>query len=795
MNQLQTNKAMFRSTAIALAVTSSFTMAPMSIAQQTQNADVPEDEGFERILVSATRRVNDVQDIPVNIMALSAAQLERDRVYDLVDVSKWVPGLTVVDQGGRSSNTIIVRGLNTDSLGPSGTNTGGGTVATYLGEIPLYLDMKLTDIDRVEVLIGPQGTLYGAGTLGGAIRYMPKKAEMDITTGKIYGGVSNLAHSDELGNTVGAVVNVPLIDDTLALRASFQHLKEAGFIDYANVVREVGVSNPQPSAEDFDDNIKNVKDANGETTDTARVSLRWMPNDKFEANLNYYYQNQDIEGRSLVHQESYNTGPYESGLRVEEPNNLKSTLYSLEMTYDLGFAELVSATGYSQYDELGSRDQTDLLLDFEYGYEDFPSFTAFTREVQDDSTVTQELRLVSTGEGPISWILGGFYNQYKSFATSEEFTPGIPEFYGVDRPDNLEYYEVTDIEQTESALFGEVAYDVNEDLTVTLGARLYKYDTDVTQGFDLPLLNTLYGAPSDSIAPDLVTNVASDDGSLFKLNVGYDLNDDALVYFTASEGYRIGGVNSVKPCTPEDLGTQGQALCALPDEVSILPDTTTNYEIGLHSTWLKNTLIVNASIFYIDWNDIQIGDVTENGGITITRNGGKAESQGFELSSRALLGNGWSVQGSYAYTKAELSEFAEGLVDGSDAFAGDRLPGSPEHSFSFGATYDTEVFNGMPLLVNYGVSYTGDVYTRVGLRDFGEELPSYTLHNLSMTLSGDVWDVTLYAKNLFDEYAITSTRNGIEDIETVAGFDRRSYGRYINQPRAIGIEFSYTFGD
>ncbi|MFW8590688.1 TonB-dependent receptor [Glaciecola sp. 2405UD65-10] len=770
-------------------------MPSILAAQEADANEATEDEGFERILVSATRRVNDVQDIPVNIMALSASQLERDRVYDLVDISKWVPGLTVVDQGGRNSNTIIVRGLNTDSLGPSGTNTGGGTVATYLGEIPLYLDMKLTDIDRVEVLIGPQGTLYGAGTLGGAIRYMPKKAEMDLTSGKVYGSVSNLAHSDDIGSSFGGIINVPLIDDTLALRASFQHLEEAGFIDYANVVREVGVSNPQPSAADFDANIKNVKDANDEVTDTARVSLRWTPTEDLEANLNYYYQNQDVGGRSLVHQESYGTGKYESGLRVEEPNNLKSSLLSLEISYDLGFAELVSASGYSEYDELGNRDQTDLLLDFEYGYEDFPSFTAFTREVQEDSTTTQELRLVSYSDSAFSWIVGGFYNKYESFATSEEFTPGIPEFFGVDRPDNLEYYSVADLEVTETALFGEIAYEFTDDLTVTLGARFYNYDTDVTQGFDLPLLDTLYGAPSDSLEPDLVTNTASDEGSLFKLNVGYDITDDALVYFTASEGYRIGGVNSVKACTEEDLSGQSQALCALPDEVSILPDTTQNYEIGMHSTWLNNTLIVNASVFLIDWDDIQIGDVTANGGINITRNGGKAESKGLELSSRALLGNGWSMQGSYAYTKAELSEFAEGLVDGSDAFSGDRLPGSPEHSLSFGITYDTEVFDGMPLLVNYGLSYTGDVYTRVGLRDFGEVLPSYTLHNFSMTLSGDAWDVTLYAKNLFDKYAITSTRSGVEDIRPVNGFDVRSYGRYVNQPRSVGVEFSYTFGE
>ena len=780
----------FTYSALAIAV-STVLLPSTTIAQEVQN----EDQGFEQILVTGTRRVNDVQDIPVNIMALSATQLERDRVYDLVDVAKWVPGLTVVDQGGRNSNTIIVRGLNTDSLGPSADNTGGGTVATYLGDIPLYLDLKLIDMERVEVLIGPQGTLYGAGTLGGAIRYIPKKAETDFMSAKVYGDINSVAHSDSKGNTFGAIVNVPIIEDTLAVRASFQHFEDPGFIDYTNVVQEIGVSNPQPSEADYDDNLVHVKDANGDKVDTARISLRWTPNDEFEANLSYYYQDQEIEGRSLVQQESFNTGPYQSSLRVLEPNSLKNKLFSLEMSYDLGFAELVSATGLSQYDEVGQRDQTDLLLGFEYGYESFPSFTAFTREIQEDKTLTQEIRLVSTSDGPLSWIVGGFYNKYETFNTSEEFTPGIPEFYGIIRPDNLEYFSLEDKVEKEQAIFGEISYEVTDDVTVTLGARIYEYETQVTQGFDLPLLDTLYGAPSDSFEPDLQDNEAEDDGSLFKINVGYDLTDDALVYFTASEGYRIGGVNSVPPCTEDNLNNPSQALCALPDEVLILPDETKNYEIGMHSTWLNNKLIINGSLFYIDWTDIQISDVTANGGLPITINGSKASSKGLELSWRALLGDGWSTQGSYAYTNAELGADAEEFVDGDDAFSGDRLPGSPEHSFSFGLAYDTEIFNGMPLLVNYGMTYTGDIYTRVGLRDFGEVLPSYTLHNVTMTVSGDVWDITLYAKNLFDKYAVTSTRAGREDIRQVAGFDVRSYGRYVNQPRTVGIEFTYNFGD
>jgi outer membrane receptor protein involved in Fe transport len=788
---MRTHKTLFNYSSIALAISTSLFGATKVSAQEL---DVKVQE-IEKVVVTGTRRMNDVQDVPVNITALSAVQLERDRVYDLVDVAKWVPGLTVIDQGGRTSNPIIVRGLSTDSLNPNPTNTGGGTVATYLGDIPLFINLNLHDVERVEVLIGPQGTLYGAGTLGGAIRYIPKKAETDLLSAQVFGEVNSLSQSDGTGSTIGGVVNVPLINDKLALRASYQRYKNPGFIDYVNLVLEPGVSNPQPSEEQREQNLTSVKDANGEETETTRISLRWTPTDELEVNLNYNYQDQFVEGRTLVHQDSFGTGPYESGMRVLEPNSLKNTLYSLELSYDFGFAELVVAAGESDYDELGQRDQTDLLLDFQYGYENFPSFTAFTREIQEEEVSTQEVRLVSQSEGPLSWIIGGFRSEFELSATSEEFTPGYPEFIGVVRPDNLEFFSQGDEELVESAIFGELGYDVTESLNVTLGARFYEYDTVVTQGFDLPLANTAGGAPADQISPDLVTNRTKDSGSLFKFNLGYDVNDEALIYFTASEGYRIGGVNSVVACTPENLSGNGQALCALPDEVLILPDKTENFELGARLSGLNNRFFLNASAYYINWTDIQVQDVTENGGLPITVNGGKATSKGFELSYRALHGNGLSSQGSYAYTDASLATDEPEFVDGDDAFRGDRLPGSPRQTLAFGLTYETEVYQGMPLLVNYGLNYIGDVYTRVGLRDFGERLPSYTLHNLSATLSGDVWDITLYAKNLFDKYAITSTRSGRENIRQVNDFDVRLYGQFVNQPRTVGVEFTYNFGD
>ncbi len=410
--------------------------------------------------MTATRRSESLQDIPINITALSSAIIERDRLTDLNDIARVVPGMTVVDQGPRSSQTLTVRGLNVSSITATDqSNDGGNTVGTYVGEIPLYIDLKLNDMERVEVLMGPQGTLYGAGTMGGAVRYIPNRPQADALSYQVRGDGYGLSHSDDAGYEGGGTVNVPIIADKLALRASVDYLDDPGFIDYNYLVRQAGVSNPQPDFNDPNDvnaNLKQKKDANTEQTWSSRVALRYT-GDTLDSTLSYYYQDQDIGARQINHQAAFDTGKYESAHRFLEPNTRKNELLALEMVADLGFAALTSATGYSEYTENGQRDQTDLLLTFETGYELFPSFSAYTRDAADADTFTQELRLVSTSDGPFNWIVGAFYNDYQADSLSQEFTPGFDQFAvdnlgGVQlRPDSLEYYEAIDQTEKESA--------------------------------------------------------------------------------------------------------------------------------------------------------------------------------------------------------------------------------------------------------------------------------------------------------------------------------------------------------
>lgn len=786
-------------------------------------ASTPAQQGvIQEIIVTANRRANTVQEVPINITAIDGNVIRNRRLVGLDELARVVPGLDVVDLGPRDEvSDIVVRGLNTSSLGPTFSND---AVATYLGDIPLPVDLKTNDLERVEVLIGPQGTLYGSGTLGGAIRYIPRRPENEFEA-EIRGTMFALGQSDGLGADTGFTINVPLIDEKLSLRASLDYLDDPGFIDYSFVVRQPGVSNPQPDFSDPADvtaNLRRVEDANGEQTLSGRVALRWMPTNSVETTLTYYYQDIKAEGRTLSHVESFGTGPYESGLRYEEPNDIRNELLGLEVIADLGFAELTSATGVSNHLDRGRRDQTDLLLDFEFLYETFPTFSAFTRENNEADTLTQELRLVSTGTGPLTWIGGLFYSKFERDATSEEFTPGFDQ-WAVDnlggvqlRPDSLEYIEVTDDDLTESALFGELSYAFADDWEVTVGARIYDFEETLTGGFGLPLYYTVYlGYPQDLIEPNLATNDTQDSGSLYKFNLAHNFSDDILGYLTVSEGYRIGGLNSVPECTPEQLSSGAQQLCALPDEILIKADTTTNYEIGVHSTLAGGRLVLNGAIYYIDWSDIQVDDTTVNGALSIISNGGKAESKGFELSANWRINDHWGFTGTYAHNEAELSESTSSLL-GDDLTgelltpAGSRLPGSPENQGSLSLTYTAVLENALTLDVRYGAAYKGNVLNSIGAQQYpsvlpwhGEKLPSYTLHDLTVSLSSDRWSASIYVDNLTDEYAIVGTRSSRRLVEqfrhfsqapnNTSGFLLRSYGQYVARPRTVGVSFEYSF--
>lgn len=805
----------FKPNIVACAIAAQFFTAGHAVAAEQQ---VATEKAIETIQITATRRAGSVQEAPLNITALDGDVIKDQNIGDLEDVARWVPGLTIADQGGREGSPIIVRGLNTNT---SDRISDGGTVATYVGEIPLNIDLRLTDVDRVEVLIGPQGTLYGAGTLGGAIRYLLKQPQLDITEGQVTGDVFSLNESDGTGGEFGLVFNTPLIDDVLAIRASVNYYTNPGYIDYNFVVQNPGVSNPNPdftNPQDVSANLRSVSDVNDEQITTGRVSLRWQANEAVEATLNYFYQKQENGGNSTSQYNSLSdssalqgmVGQYENAARILEPGEEENDLLSLEIKADLGFAELVSASGWSSYEQSGQRDQTDLLYDIWTGYAEFPAFVAQTLDTSKRDSFTQEIRLVSNSDSAFNWIVGGYYNKLETHSDDREYTPGLTEFWGDDIPNlqqDLEYILVSDSETTEKALFGEVGYAFTDQFNVTLGARFYEYDVSTTAGSATPL----YSGDFESLNDLAMENVsASDNGNLFKFNASYTFDSGVLAYFTVSEGFRIGGGNGIAPC-PDVLPEQ-QIVCALPNEEDYKPDTTVNYELGFKSSWFKNRLHFNAALFNVDWKDAQVGTATVNGQELITSNAGAANSKGVEISSRAIIADNWTAYATYAYAKAELTEDAPGLLgtldkkytqyqayyDGTD---GDRLPGAPEHQLSFGLRYEQDVLDDKLLSINYGMTAQSDVITKVGLKADGETLAGYALSNLSAKLTGDMWSATIYVDNLFDKYAFTSVRRDkswagmakYEELNKELPELQRVYGHYTTAPRTIGMKFTYNF--
>ena len=821
------NTRSFQLSTLSVAVTSAlFTGIP---AAQAQVTDPAPQTVREEVIVTATRREESVQDIPINITAVGASQIESQRLENLVDISRRVPGLTVVDQGARSSNITTVRGLNTSSVtAQDGANDGGGTVATYLGDIPIFVDLDLNDLNRVEVLIGPQGTLYGAGTLGGAIRYIPNKPMADEMTVSVRGDVYDLSQSDTLGGDFGATINIPVVEDKLAIRASIDYDDDPGYIDYTRLVREPGVSLAAP---DLDDpaavrrNLRTKEDVNDLETLAGRFAIRYS-GDVIDSTLTYYYQDREAGGRNINHQDASGTGQYEAAHRFEEPSEIKNDLLALEFIADLGFGEFTSATGYGEYTQNGQRDQTDLLLALfgfgaSYGYENFPSFAAFTREDAKQETFTQEFRLVSTSDSAINWIVGAFYSKFEEDATSREFTPGYMDFLindngfpplsdvsqaFLDMNGPLEYIEVGDEEREELALFGEIGFEFGG-FQATFGARWFEYDVEASGGFQTPLINIAFDEPQTaedlaaSVTPTVQVNEADDDDIIYKANLSYRFTDDIMSYFTWSQGYRNGVANSVAECTDEELASQ-QPLCAKPDEVLVESDTTENFELGLRTQ--GDNYIFNAAVYYIEWDDIRVDGVTEFGGLPIFVNGSEARSQGIELSSQFQVTDALVVEGTYAYNDAELRETAPGIIEGQfieggnigdnvDGQKGDRLPGTPEHQVFLSTTYTCALDGGSSLDFNWNMTAQSDVLTKVGGRAGGEELDGFALHNVALTWYNDDLSVTLYGDNVFDKYYETGVRRDASYIADVGLFDLRRYYTNVGRPRQVGVRFNYEF--
>lgn len=776
---------------------------------QEAAADPEQGGNAGEIVVTATRRATSLQDVPINISAVGSEQISRQRLDDVRDIADFTPGMTIADTGPGSTGTIVLRGLNASDLDSSGASY-DDSLGVYLGEVPLYYDFKLLDLARVETLLGPQGTLYGLGTLAGAIRNIPNRPNLDTVEIEAHGRVYGKSQSGDVGVQVDGVINIPIIKDHIAFRTATGYYFDPGFIDYTLLLQEPGVSLPQPSGPtgvtpaDYAANLTSQSDLNFEKTVTTRNQLLFQFSEDLKVNFTYAYQETSTDGGQYNSNGVLGTGRYESAARYIEPVKRRAHLGSMEINANLGgIADLVATTAYTHVKNNLQSDNTDLLLDLDYGYEDFPAFSSFNESQNTRKQFNQEVRFVSRHGGPFNWVLGGFYNQQKRQQDYREILPNHPwvAFGTLPNPDEVEYASYVRSKVTEKAIFGEGTFKVTPAWQVTAGGRYFGYTSEIAGRATLPLL----GEPVSPYDLPSAGGTSKNSGWVWKFNSSYNFTPDIMLYATYSKGYRIGGPNTVAPCVLPLDPTQ-QNVCALPNEIQFGPDTTKNLEVGLRAQLFDRLLTMNVNVYKIDWEGIQVDSATINGIVGITVNGGKAKSEGVEASFQLKPVTGLSIQGTYSFNNARLTEDVPSIIAVNspagtypsspiqlDALAGDRLPGSTRHSGSLGATYTTPVGAGA-IVADWTATYRGDVVTRLGWdRAFGDKLPGFVLHRASVAYETDKFTLGLFANNIFNKFAVVSVANDRSRVGLNDGVLLRYYKRTVINPRTVGIEARFKY--
>ncbi|BBC73940.1 TonB-dependent receptor [Altererythrobacter sp. B11] len=792
-----------------------FTGVAFAVPASAQDAADEAADYPDAIIVTGTRRATTIQDTPINISAIGAEELAQQRIDDVRDIADFTPGLTISDTGPRSTGSIVLRGLSASDVDSAGLNY-DDALGVYMGEVPLYYDFKLLDLERVETLLGPQGTLYGLGTLAGAIRYIPNRPNADQVEGEVHARAFAKSHADTFGYQGDMVLNLPIVTDHIAFRTVTGYYYDPGFIDYTLLVQEPGVSLPQPdgpdgvSQEGYGENLMRRDDLNFEKTFTTRNQLLLQTSEDLKVFFTYAFQRTKTDGAQSNSAGVLGTGRYENAARYIEPVNRRAHLVSMEINANVAdIFDLVSTTAYTDVRTQSQGDNTDLLLDLDYGYELFPAFSSWNESVTRRKQVNQEVRLVSRHGGPFNWVIGGFYNENKYQSDYAEHVPNHPwvEFGTTPNPEALEYVSYITSKVTEKAIFGEGSVHITPEFQVTAGARYFKYDSTISGAAALPLL----GDPLSPYDLDASGGDAGQDGWVWKFNSSYEFTPDVMLYATYSKGYRIGGPNRVAPCDPSipenpDEYDGPQVICALPSEIQYGPDTTKNIEVGIRAQLFDRALGINFNVFRIKWDGLQVASATTYGVTGITVNGGGARSQGFETSFQLRPVPELSIQGTYSYTDAKLTDDAPGIISvndpaGSypsapvklDALDGDRLPGSTKNSGSLGATYTMPLTNG-DLIANWTATYRGSVVSRLGWdRAYGDKIPSYVLNRASLTYETDSYSLSLFANNIFDKYAVASVANDRSRTGLNDGVLLRYYRQTVVTPRTVGIEGRYKF--
>lgn len=752
---------------------------------------------LEEIIVTANRRAQSVQDVPYNISATSGDELAQSLTFDQTELMRNVPGVAVVDRGYRNSgvvNGIMIRGINVDGSAVGDYALSAvPTVSTYVNDTPLYANFILRDIERVEVLRGPQGTLYGSGSLGGTVRYIMRDPVFDETSAHVNVIGSSVEGSDGIGWSGDLVLNLGF-SDAAGVRVNLGRLDLPGVTDYVNIYEldENGIPVAPNGVLDPAASYRLVEDADTVDINYGRITFLAEPSDRFQVRLAYQVQDDDIGGRR---QETVGTDGfgreyqrYENGSIQLEPSSRTVDLASLEAELDLGFATLTSSTSYYEHEGESISENTGFyaqagFLAFYYNY---PRPMASAVRTYGDEGFVQELRLVSDTDGAVDYVAGIYYLDQELGSTQvswlrgfkrwwDTWLPGLEDVVTGDK--DFDYARNETFEDL--AVYGELTYNFTDRARGTLGVRYFDNEFHNTTLVDLPLYAGLF-------TPTTSTFEVADDDVLFKLNASYDISDDTMLYGTISEGYRRGGANAVP--------TEG-AFAEDPGWLRYESDSVVNYELGIKSSF--DRVRFSAAAFFVDWQDVQVNTATTNWGFFSVMNGGEASSRGLELEIDGYVNESFEYRLGYAYVDAKLDEpvFAPDNAVTPSALAGAQLPGTPEHALNGTLIFTRDLSADRQWITRLQGYYQSETRNAINNSPtFNVELDGFALLDVSTTLAFDNWDATLFVRNVTNERGVTGLfTEAYMGTAPESGYFGNGNKQFLSVPRTIGLSVNYRF--
>ncbi len=673
-----------------------------AVAQDSAGA-APDRTSLEEIVVTAQKRTERAIDVPLSISAFTNESMMDAGVSQLADFLESAPGVGAVDSGGPTQQAIQIRGIN--------SVIGDAPIGYYLDELPFSFigntqvpDIRAFDLERVEVLRGPQGTLYGDGSIGGTIRVLTRDPDLDAMQADV--DVTGMDTDDgEDSSAYKGMFNVPIKEGTAALRLVATKEDLGGWID---------------------NTVTGVADQNRRDIDTYRAKLRVAPTDKLDIVLSAWRTEQDLVDSSAALDDGTNPNPRQTG-------QSQADLYSVNVKYDFGAVQMVSATSYMEFSNSTQGEYAGLPLIVD----------------QTQKALSEELRLTSSGDGIFRWTAGVFYRKLERPITAQVLGLKADQY-----ADSKSY-----------AVFGEGTWSLfDSKLDATLGLRYFEDDRtrdDPVDPVTLALIQT--------IDPTFTGRVDSSFNSVNpRFNLSYHVADDWIVYTNVAKGFRTG---QVQPVTSLILA----ALSARDVETGIDPEKLWSYELGTKASLAGGRVVLEGAVYYNDWDNLQLNVVLDP--VTLLSayaNGGSARTQGIELSASLRPTNSLDLRLSASQLSAKYTE----AVPGANVRDGDRISGVPETTFSASATYRWPV-GSLSGFAHANVQYTSDRVDYINMATPSDDTMPV---DARLGVEGRSWGLYLFGENVTNE-------DGALDVGLASSGGAAPRLR----PRTYGVNARYSF--